>query len=182
VAAFSPSPLAGTFNSLGRRISAAASGSVHPPPRVLVHCASASASARAHPGGLTVSPPLRAAGRLACSQPRYHAGESWPAPGLLKALGPLCSASRGRRPEPKADCCVPCGMQTVALFGLGGPAAASGKYPIIADEDVMKQKAHGTSEKPVMKNLKWGADYEVPPIASPHVVHGLGIAWAETDA
>ena len=30
-AAFSPSPLAGSFNSLGRRISAAASGTVHPP-------------------------------------------------------------------------------------------------------------------------------------------------------
>ena len=58
------------------------------------------------------------------------------------------------------------GQQTVALFGLGGPAAASGKYPIIADEEVMKQKAHGTSEKPVMKNLKWGADYEVFPQSS----------------
>jgi len=87
-AAFSPSPLAGSFNSLGRRISAAASGT-----------------------------------------------------GVLRAPSRAIT-------------------QTVALFGLGGPAAASGKYPIIADEDVMKQKAHGTSEKPVMKNLKWGADYE----------------------
>ena len=62
--------------------------------------------------------------------------------------------------------------QTVALFGLGGPAAGTdSKYPIIADEEVMKKKAHGTSEKPVMKNLKWGADFEVhaalpPPVAS----------------
>ncbi|EKX45956.1 hypothetical protein GUITHDRAFT_157778 [Guillardia theta CCMP2712] len=24
----------------------------------------------------------------------------------------------------------------------------------------MRQKAHGTSEKPVMKNLRWGCDYE----------------------
>lgn len=56
-------------------------------------------------------------------------------------------------------------LQTVALFGLGGPAAASGKYPILADEEIMKPKAHGTSEKPVMKNLKWGADFEV----SPHI-------------
>jgi hypothetical protein len=53
--------------------------------------------------------------------------------------------------------------QTVALFGLGGPAAgANSKYPIVADEEVMKPKAHGTSEKPVMKNLKWGADFQVP--------------------
>jgi len=51
--------------------------------------------------------------------------------------------------------------QTVALFGLGSPAAGKdSKYPIIADEEVMKPKAHGTSEKPVMKNLKWGADFE----------------------
>lgn len=51
--------------------------------------------------------------------------------------------------------------QTVALFGLGGPAAgANSKYPIVADEEVMKPKAHGTSEKPVMKDLKWGADFQ----------------------
>ena len=55
--------------------------------------------------------------------------------------------------------------QTVALFGLGGPAAgANSKYPIVADEEVMKPKAHGTSEKPVMKNLKWGADFQVPAV------------------
>ena len=52
-------------------------------------------------------------------------------------------------------------VQTVALFGLGGQAKADSKYPIIADEEVMKPKAHGTSEKPVMKNLKWGCDFEV---------------------
>jgi len=52
--------------------------------------------------------------------------------------------------------------QTIALFGLGGPTrtAGDGKLPVIADEEVMKQKAHGTSEKPVMKNLRWGSDWE----------------------
>jgi peptide methionine sulfoxide reductase MsrB len=34
------------------------------------------------------------------------------------------------------------------------------KYPIIADESVMSQKAHGTSEKPVMKDLRWKCDYD----------------------
>lgn len=33
------------------------------------------------------------------------------------------------------------------------------KYPLVADESVMKPKAHGSSEKPVMKNLRWGCDY-----------------------
>lgn len=52
--------------------------------------------------------------------------------------------------------------QTIALFGLGSPTrtAGDGKLPVIADEEVMKQKAHGTSEKPVMKNLRWGSDWE----------------------
>ena len=49
----------------------------------------------------------------------------------------------------------------MALFGLGGQAAANSKFPITADEEVMKPKAHGTSEKPVMKNLRWGADFQV---------------------
>ena len=30
----------------------------------------------------------------------------------------------------------------------------------MADESVMSQKAHGTSEKPVMKDLRWNCDYE----------------------
>eukprot|EP00554_Chaetoceros_debilis_P014271 CAMPEP_0194122662 /NCGR_PEP_ID=MMETSP0150-20130528/51446_1 /TAXON_ID=122233 /ORGANISM="Chaetoceros debilis, Strain MM31A-1" /LENGTH=197 /DNA_ID=CAMNT_0038815607 /DNA_START=48 /DNA_END=641 /DNA_ORIENTATION=+ len=34
------------------------------------------------------------------------------------------------------------------------------KFPILCAEDVMSPKAHGTSDKPVMKDLKWGCDYE----------------------
>lgn len=34
------------------------------------------------------------------------------------------------------------------------------KYPVYIDEDVMSPKAHGTCEKPVMKNLRWNCDYE----------------------
>ena len=32
-------------------------------------------------------------------------------------------------------------------------------YPIIGDESIMSQKAHGTSEKPVQDNLRWGCDF-----------------------
>lgn len=38
--------------------------------------------------------------------------------------------------------------------------AAGEKLPIMCGEEVMSQKGHGTSEKPVMKNLKWGCDYD----------------------
>jgi len=37
---------------------------------------------------------------------------------------------------------------------------AGESLPISAKEEVMSQKGHGTSEKPVMKNLRWGSDYE----------------------
>ena len=39
-------------------------------------------------------------------------------------------------------------------------AAPDQKLPIICEESVMAPKAHGTSEKPVMKELKWGCDYD----------------------
>lgn len=43
---------------------------------------------------------------------------------------------------------------------LFSSSANTGKYPIIADESVMSQKAHGTSEKPVTKDLRWNCDYD----------------------
>lgn len=43
---------------------------------------------------------------------------------------------------------------------LFSSATTDSKYPVMADEDVMRPKAHGTSEKPVQKNLRWGCDYE----------------------
>jgi hypothetical protein len=39
-------------------------------------------------------------------------------------------------------------------------SANTGKYPVMAEESVMSKKAHGTSEKPVMKDLRWGCDYD----------------------
>eukprot|EP00545_Synedropsis_sp_CCMP1620_P010033 CAMPEP_0119012774 /NCGR_PEP_ID=MMETSP1176-20130426/7533_1 /TAXON_ID=265551 /ORGANISM="Synedropsis recta cf, Strain CCMP1620" /LENGTH=202 /DNA_ID=CAMNT_0006965797 /DNA_START=89 /DNA_END=697 /DNA_ORIENTATION=+ len=56
-----------------------------------------------------------------------------------------------------------------------GPAASSGsrtftrataalqmaaKLPIMAPEEAMSAKAHGTSEKPVMTDLRWNCDYD----------------------
>lgn len=37
---------------------------------------------------------------------------------------------------------------------------ADSKYPVMADESVMSQKAHGTSEKPVQEKLRWNCDFE----------------------
>jgi peptide methionine sulfoxide reductase MsrB len=38
--------------------------------------------------------------------------------------------------------------------------ASAQSLPIIGEEEIMSQKEHGTSSKPVMKNLKWNCDYE----------------------
>lgn len=34
------------------------------------------------------------------------------------------------------------------------------KYPIYGSESIMSRKAHGTSETPVQKNLRWNCDYK----------------------
>jgi hypothetical protein len=34
------------------------------------------------------------------------------------------------------------------------------KLPVTADESVMSPKVHGTSDKPVQSNLRWGCDFE----------------------
>lgn len=43
------------------------------------------------------------------------------------------------------------------LFSTGAESS-TGKLPILADEAVMSQKAHGTSEKPVQSKLRWNCD------------------------
>mmetsp|Transcript_16410 Transcript_16410/g.37980 ORF Transcript_16410/g.37980 Transcript_16410/m.37980 type:complete len:217 (-) Transcript_16410:1154-1804(-) len=45
------------------------------------------------------------------------------------------------------------------LFNLFGSAPSS-EYPIMTGEETMSQRGHGTSEKPVQKNLKWNCDYQ----------------------
>lgn len=46
------------------------------------------------------------------------------------------------------------------LSNINNKNNAPPKLPVLCEESVMSQKAHGTSEKPVMKNLRWNCDYE----------------------
>ena len=57
-----------------------------------------------------------------------------------------------------------------AFFGIGEPftvfeeeedGAREGEYPVYGSREIMKKKKHGTSEKPVMKNLRFGCDYKL---------------------
>ena len=57
-----------------------------------------------------------------------------------------------------------------AFFGIGEPfqvfeeeedGAKEDEYPVYGSREIMKKKEHGTSEKPVMKNLKFGCDYKL---------------------
>lgn len=53
--------------------------------------------------------------------------------------------------------------------------------PIVADESVMSQKAHGTCEKPLMKNLRYGVDYELADricCFNRHYAEHAGYAWS----
>lgn len=43
---------------------------------------------------------------------------------------------------------------------LFSSSATTGNYPIMAEEDVMSKKKHGTSDKPVQEKLRWNCDYE----------------------
>uniref|UniRef100_A0A7S3DWM7 Peptide-methionine (R)-S-oxide reductase n=1 Tax=Entomoneis paludosa TaxID=265537 RepID=A0A7S3DWM7_9STRA len=45
------------------------------------------------------------------------------------------------------------------LNKLFGSTSTEG-LPIMAEETVMNQKAHGTSDKPVQKELRWNCDYD----------------------
>merc|ERR1719247_1146210 len=52
------------------------------------------------------------------------------------------------------------GLLLTQLLPRAQMALAGGKYPIMAPESIMSEKAHGTSDKPVQKNLRWGCDEE----------------------
>mmetsp|Transcript_5803 Transcript_5803/g.10425 ORF Transcript_5803/g.10425 Transcript_5803/m.10425 type:complete len:225 (-) Transcript_5803:39-713(-) len=43
----------------------------------------------------------------------------------------------------------------------GAPLQPGTKLPIPGAEEIMSQKAHGTSEKPVQSDLRWGCDVKV---------------------
>ncbi len=54
---------------------------------------------------------------------------------------------------------------TTSFFLMMGTTSSSstttsGKYPIYGDESIMRQKAHGTCDKPAMRKLRWGVSYE----------------------
>ena len=48
----------------------------------------------------------------------------------------------------------------MAIFGVAAmqPAYADGQFPLRGDESIMSQKAHGTSDQPVQKSLKFNVD------------------------
>eukprot|EP00934_Nitzschia_sp_Nitz4_P002245 Nitzschia sp. Nitz4//scaffold8_size234185//54904//55685//NITZ4_001242-RA/size234185-snap-gene-0.9-mRNA-1//1//CDS//3329559761//2245//frame0 len=48
------------------------------------------------------------------------------------------------------------GQQGVHTCGLSTTSRPN--LPVMANEDVMSPKAHGTSDKPVMENLRWNCD------------------------
>ena len=52
-------------------------------------------------------------------------------------------------------------LQQHQLFNKLFSSTTDSKYPIMADETIMSPKAHGTSDKPVQKNLRWKCDFEV---------------------
>jgi hypothetical protein len=54
----------------------------------------------------------------------------------------------------------PAAMSRLFLFDkLFSTSAKSSQYPVYADESVMSQKNHGTSDKPVQSNLRWNCDF-----------------------
>jgi hypothetical protein len=68
-------------------------------------------------------------------------------------LAPSVAKSAGR---PAATSGVPRNL----FNKLFSSSANTGKYPIVAEESAMSKKAHGTSEKPVMKDLRWSCDFD----------------------
>jgi hypothetical protein len=48
------------------------------------------------------------------------------------------------------------------LFSASSGTSTTGskKLPVLAEESVMSEKAHGTSERPVQKDLRWKCDYQ----------------------
>ena len=48
-------------------------------------------------------------------------------------------------------------LLSTRLFSTSA-ANANDKYPIYGQESIMSKKAHGTSEKPVQNNLRYGCD------------------------
>lgn len=70
--------------------------------------------------------------------------------GAVRGMGARASAAAGGGvPEGLSDGCK------------GAPVAAGQKLPLVGDESIMSQKAHGTTATPVQPNLRWGVDQKV---------------------
>jgi len=50
------------------------------------------------------------------------------------------------------------GLAVLQNGGLPSPLAAKGLYPLEGDESLMKAKAHGTTDQPVQKSLRFACD------------------------
>ena len=50
--------------------------------------------------------------------------------------------------------------RSAAFYTSSTSLSMAEKLPVMAPEEVMSPKAHGTSEAPVMKDLRWNCDYE----------------------
>eukprot|EP00286_Rhodomonas_abbreviata_P000425 CAMPEP_0181290086 /NCGR_PEP_ID=MMETSP1101-20121128/1230_1 /TAXON_ID=46948 /ORGANISM="Rhodomonas abbreviata, Strain Caron Lab Isolate" /LENGTH=261 /DNA_ID=CAMNT_0023394355 /DNA_START=57 /DNA_END=842 /DNA_ORIENTATION=- len=84
-----------------------------------------------------------------------------------------CDSARRRMISGSAAALLTVGMLPApsnALFGIGEPfsvfededrAEEGSGFPLYGKRDIMKKKKHGTSDQPVMKNLRWGCDNEL---------------------
>ena len=50
--------------------------------------------------------------------------------------------------------------RSLNLFNKLFSSSTDSKYPVMADESVMSQKKHGTSDAPVQKDLRWNCDFD----------------------
>eukprot|EP00419_Tripos_fusus_P022490 CAMPEP_0172724134 /NCGR_PEP_ID=MMETSP1074-20121228/85227_1 /TAXON_ID=2916 /ORGANISM="Ceratium fusus, Strain PA161109" /LENGTH=203 /DNA_ID=CAMNT_0013550509 /DNA_START=29 /DNA_END=640 /DNA_ORIENTATION=- len=52
-------------------------------------------------------------------------------------------------------------VQQAAFSSIAATNPMPERLPLTCEEDVMRPKAHGTCERPVQKNLRWGVDQQV---------------------
>lgn len=52
---------------------------------------------------------------------------------------------------------IPSNLKNIFVLGSDVEESSDG-FPLRGDESIMKKKKHGTSDKPVMKNLRYGCD------------------------
>jgi peptide methionine sulfoxide reductase MsrB len=75
------------------------------------------------------------------------------------------------------------GQRNLFNFFNRSPMSSTGQYPVMAEEAAMSAKAHGTSEKPVQKDLRWNCDNDTADRICNFNRHYAEFAgyWATTD-